>query len=409
MSPQLETARIEDLLAHADWVRRLAARLVDDHDDAEDVVQETWTVAMRSPPRTDRPLQPWLATILRNLVRRRWRQRRVRERARSSLTREETAPSPDALLERARLQRALVESVVDLEEPYRSTILLRYYEGRSADEIAQQLDVAAGTVRWRLSEGIDRLRRRLDGRQSGNRKAWMGILAPMSAPLTGAARPTAALMVTRRVWLMALGTKGKIGIAALVVMMLAVGTGWWMTDGSGAHGAHPPPTTSHSAGLVSATHGNEVRAESARTRPPRFEGPVQKQFYPTHIGKPRDALTPFDLAFFNAMPKIKRCYGELLDREPDAVGHFGLRFTVVRDGYDGRVRDATIVPPKDGKAELTAPLMQQCILLALQESTFPAPSGDQEEHSIPIQFGGLTDAERARRGLPPRKTEQPGP
>src|SRR2546421_12875536 len=66
------TFTAEDLLAHAGWLHRLAARLVSSAE-ADDVVQDTWVAAMRSPPSRDRPARPWLAPVMRNLARNRAR------------------------------------------------------------------------------------------------------------------------------------------------------------------------------------------------------------------------------------------------------------------------------------------------------------------------------------------------
>ena len=68
MRQEPDTARIEDLLVHADWLRRLAVHLVQEND-AEDLVQDTLAAAIHAAPDTDRPIRPWLGTVLRNLVR----------------------------------------------------------------------------------------------------------------------------------------------------------------------------------------------------------------------------------------------------------------------------------------------------------------------------------------------------
>ncbi len=154
---------MHELLSHADWLRRLATHLVGD--EGEDAVQDTWMAALRSPPAGDASqARPWLAEVLRNFVRRRWRSasaRQAREQA-AAPPLEAAAASPEDLLGRAQLQQTMAGLVLALDEPFRSTVLLRYYEGNSAAEIARALGVPAGTVRWRLKEGIDRLRRRLD-------------------------------------------------------------------------------------------------------------------------------------------------------------------------------------------------------------------------------------------------------
>jgi DNA-directed RNA polymerase specialized sigma24 family protein len=42
-------ATIEELLAHAEWLRALASKLIRE-DEAEDALQETWIAALRSAP-----------------------------------------------------------------------------------------------------------------------------------------------------------------------------------------------------------------------------------------------------------------------------------------------------------------------------------------------------------------------
>ncbi|HEY0710627.1 MAG TPA: sigma-70 family RNA polymerase sigma factor [Polyangia bacterium] len=218
--------RIEDLLVHADWLRHLATRLVHDGTDTEDLVQETWTSAMRSPPRAEASAaRPWLAEVVRNLVRQRWRRRGLQERTRRHVMADgEVGPSPEDLLLRAQLHRQLADLVVRLDEPYRAAILLRYYDGKTGAEIAQHLGIPAGTVRWRLSEGLERLRRSLDD-EHGDRKRWRALLAPLTLPRIGKAKgsvqpvpPVGAWSVARAtlVKLAALMAAGVVGAYVIV-------------------------------------------------------------------------------------------------------------------------------------------------------------------------------------------------
>ena len=64
---------LETLLGQADWLRALAISLLGSRPDADDAVQEVWTAALRSPPDQTRPARPWLAQVLRNVVRARAR------------------------------------------------------------------------------------------------------------------------------------------------------------------------------------------------------------------------------------------------------------------------------------------------------------------------------------------------
>jgi RNA polymerase sigma factor (sigma-70 family) len=180
MAPMNPPLTAETLLAQGEWLRRLAAHLLHDGRDAEDLVQDSWEAALRSPPNSARPIRPWLAQVLRNAVhsRRRLATRRA-AREQASLV-ESEAPSPEELLERARLHERLARLMTSLEEPYRGTLLLRFYDGRSAADIARAMNVPPGTVRWRISEGVRRLRERLD-EQPGEGRPWRVILVPLAA------------------------------------------------------------------------------------------------------------------------------------------------------------------------------------------------------------------------------------
>lgn len=203
MSSESAPAHIEDLLAHADWLQRLAAHVVRGDGDPEDVVQDTWLAALRAPPDIDRPAPPWLAKVLRNFARKRWqatRSRRVREAQAVSSA---TVPSPETLVERAQAQRKLAELVLALPDPYRGTVLLRYFEGLSAAEIAVAQDTPAGTIRWRLKEALERLREQLDAEDAAGRSSWRRAFLPLvprlgetvatAGPTFGAGTPAPSL------------------------------------------------------------------------------------------------------------------------------------------------------------------------------------------------------------------------
>ncbi len=85
-----------------------------------------------------------------------------------------TVAAADELLAQAHLYRVLVDLVLALDEPYRSTVLARFVEGRSAVDIARTAGVPAGTVRWRLNEALRRLRDGLDAR--AKRRVWTPLL-----------------------------------------------------------------------------------------------------------------------------------------------------------------------------------------------------------------------------------------
>ncbi|HEY5947648.1 MAG TPA: sigma-70 family RNA polymerase sigma factor, partial [Kofleriaceae bacterium] len=209
-----------DILQNAEWVRRLALALVRNPDEADELAQETWEAALSRPPREAGPLRPWLAGVVRNLARMRARSSGRRARREESAVVPEPAQSPDELLERIEMQQQVVRRVLALDEPFRSTLLLRYYEGCSAAEIARRQDVPAGTVRWRLKRGLDDLRRQLDDAHQGDRKRWAFLLAP----LPGAAIPhPPALAGGSLLGIIAMKTTYKIGIVVVVLLLAVLG------------------------------------------------------------------------------------------------------------------------------------------------------------------------------------------
>src|SRR5688572_2986972 len=114
----------ETLLAHRLWVRRLARRLVVDAATADDIEQQTWLSAIVCPPRHASAPRAWLATIVRNLVRKLRRHEARRVRRESSAGSREPAPSTAEIVAEADAHRRVVVAVFALAEPFRTTILL---------------------------------------------------------------------------------------------------------------------------------------------------------------------------------------------------------------------------------------------------------------------------------------------
>jgi RNA polymerase sigma factor (sigma-70 family) len=288
LDTSIKTARVEELLAHADWLRRLAGRLVGPGE-GEDLVQETWTAALRSPPRGDaEQAGPWLARVVRNLASNR---RRTRGRAARVIVPQTaavpdaaaTAPSPEELLERARTERRLADRVLALDEPYRSAILLRYYEGKSSAEMARALGIPAGTVRWRLSEAIEQLRVQLDAEHGGDRARWRALLLPIAhlapqAPAapsgpeltTPAGRTPRPLPVPATAGLLASGKKVLVG--TLIGLTLLGGLGLLAPGGGGDdRGGNADDSN---AGATRSPVTSSPPAQPAPTAGARLEGQV---------------------------------------------------------------------------------------------------------------------------------------
>ena len=225
----------ERLLEHSVWMKRLARTLVRDGDRAEELTQETWLRLLEHPPRLDGPVRGWIATVMRNLVRstRRGEQRRADRERTSSRTDAHDASGLD-LLERAVLQRELVQAVLELEEPYRTAILLRYFEERSPSAIAKGEGIPVATVKTRLARGIARLRERL-GRTRGpggcaSVLSGLALLEPRP-PLPF---PTPPSWPSGLSWTLgALAVNLKLVVSVVVLVAAGLSAYWLASDGAG--------------------------------------------------------------------------------------------------------------------------------------------------------------------------------
>ena len=130
---------IESLLVHSDWVRGLVARLVYDPSLADDVLQETWRLSLERPPREAVDLRGWLGQVARNAHRHLLRREGRLKGREEGVDRGEGLPDTVEVIAKVDLQRRMAEAVLGLDEPYRSCVLMRYFEGLPPREIAARL------------------------------------------------------------------------------------------------------------------------------------------------------------------------------------------------------------------------------------------------------------------------------
>lgn len=164
------------------WLQALALKLVADASAADDLVQEALLTALRERPESFGAygLRRWLATTLAFRARHAWRsQRRRREREQRAARPEATADSSETAA-LAEAQHALSGAVHALAEPYRSVVLLRYFEGLTPAQIAARRSVPAATVRSQLLRAHDQLRAALDRRHGGDARAWTLAFLPLA-------------------------------------------------------------------------------------------------------------------------------------------------------------------------------------------------------------------------------------
>ncbi len=160
MVPEPTNRSIERLLEHAGWLDELARRLVSDRHEADEIVQDTWIAALTHPPQRATNLRGWLARVARNLAVQRGRSDRARKLREQSTANQESSTADHDAVERARTLRRLVDAVLALDEPYRSTLVLHYFERLTITEVAARQSVPESTVRTRMWRAIGMLRER---------------------------------------------------------------------------------------------------------------------------------------------------------------------------------------------------------------------------------------------------------
>ncbi|MHC5211078.1 MAG: sigma-70 family RNA polymerase sigma factor [Planctomycetota bacterium] len=223
------THSAESLLVHGPFLKGLARSLLRDDASADDLVQDTYRVAMESPPRKAGNLRGWLATVARNLARERGRREPRMRGWEAAAARREALPSTAEIAEREATRRDVVEAVLSLDKPYRDVILLRFYEDLAPRHIARELKLPVETVRTRVRRGLARLRAELDARHGGDRASWALLVAPLAFP-----RRAAASAFTTP-------TAGKAVLVSAATVALVVSAWWWFgSDDSPTHRGEAP-------------------------------------------------------------------------------------------------------------------------------------------------------------------------
>jgi RNA polymerase sigma-70 factor (ECF subfamily) len=158
-TPLVELAQL--VADHHAVLYRYAFRLTGSVADAEDLTQQTFLIAQTrlEQVRSAESVRGWLFTVMRNAFLKQCRKRQPAAATRLDFSLEEIAddiPEP-AAVEPEELQAAL--DALPLE--FKVVVLMFYFEHRSYREIAEELDIALGTVMSRLSRAKVFLRQEL--------------------------------------------------------------------------------------------------------------------------------------------------------------------------------------------------------------------------------------------------------
>ncbi len=332
------------LLEHAGYVRGLAGRLARDAHEADDLAQETWLAFLLARWSEIRYPRRFLAGVLRKrfrLLRRSSERRRIREEGAGHARIEGITPSVIEALEKAELARELVGLVLELEEPFRSAILLRFGEELPPRAIAARLGVPVKTVESRIQRGLARLRARWERRHGKDGTTWLSALSLLSrwpgpaptAVATGAAPATASLF---SLGVLLVNTK-------LVLACLAVAGGggllWLLNTRSPASDRPSLGSESRPSTVVEG-----APAPSKHLAPPNAEPESRQALAP---GPPASVESVQETPL--APSPTRTLHGRVLDPEARPLGGIEV---VCDGGAAGRV---TATSAADGSFELAVP------------------------------------------------------
>jgi len=175
LSPADESHLVEDLRAgkkeafdrivglHYDRLYRISFSMTGVAEDARDLTQESFLAAIKALPgfRAESKLSTWLISILRNQYtlylrgERKWKHAPLEAVEADAFANANPAVQPGVA--------AILERLRKLPEDLRTTLVLFYLDGMKYTEIAEAMGCPIGTVRSRLFEARERLKKMMEG------------------------------------------------------------------------------------------------------------------------------------------------------------------------------------------------------------------------------------------------------
>lgn len=234
----------DELVRHAAWVRNLVRGMVRDPQLAEDLAQDALEAGLRARGEPLRNPRAWLAGVVRNLVRHQARSDANRSAREQATKPPSEAPTPAELVSRAETQQAVARAVLKLPDPYRTVLLMRYFEELPPRRIAELRGVPRKTVENQLHRGLKLLRRELSGSLGSQ---WAAVVLPLAAGPWAAGLPLAAAPLIMQ---------KKLTLAGLLVLIVASAVALWPDSDE-------PPDRLVRAAAIEATTGGAGPATSA--------------------------------------------------------------------------------------------------------------------------------------------------
>jgi RNA polymerase sigma-70 factor (ECF subfamily) len=159
---------------HSRAVFRLAFRMTGNEQDAEDLVQETFLRAWKQLHRFDgrAAFGSWLYRIAANCSLDLIRSKRSRREAQPAAQEEQPSnwmeavasadASPERLAHSGEIAALIPAALQQLSAAERTAFILRHYEGRNIEEIAQALGTGTGAAKHSVFRAVQKLRHALE-------------------------------------------------------------------------------------------------------------------------------------------------------------------------------------------------------------------------------------------------------
>lgn len=144
-------------------------RLLGNRSAAEDLTQETFArlISRIQTYRFPQPFKPWLYTIAHNLYKDYCKRSANRTTVPVAEPVSPAAAEPYDISERITDRAEVIDAVRTLDPALQEVLLLRYYQDLKVDEIAAVVGVPSGTVKFRLFNSLQKLRRLLTNEGRG--------------------------------------------------------------------------------------------------------------------------------------------------------------------------------------------------------------------------------------------------
>ncbi len=317
-------------------VQAIAYARLGNRTDVDDVAQEAFLRAYRNLDqlRERQKFAAWLAIITRNVVAHMQQKRGKEDEAAKASSREDLVEAPD--FARLELRKAVRDQIDMLEPEAREVLLLKYFAGKSSQEIAGILEQSDAAIRKRLQRAREALGERLLAefkeddtlaarRQSQSRKILGTVLATgaawstanTAAAATGAGAGYGFLGLGG-----ALGSKLTLSLAAIVLLCGTAALFSQMDLSIPSFASAAPAATSSTPTNAPAAQSGEAPVLAANNRRPAATAkpsgiPVSGRILKTD-GTPVAGAVVYG-AYHGRNPRLPRVTGE-----SDANGAYTL-------------------------------------------------------------------------------------